>query len=121
MVAFGLVAAFDLECRVLGDEEMKYPNGRRAPKNDGSKSYITVIWSHEPRQENELTYFWRNRDDYVEAGISSCRRDTSILMSAIEGTPLFSGKTLKQELIERGYDISTLKFSIEKLPGSSPC
>jgi hypothetical protein len=25
------------------------------------------------------------------------------------------GRTLKDELIERGYDISTLKFTIEKL------
>lgn len=93
---------------------MRYPNGRREPKNDGSKSALTVLWAHEPHEENEITYFWRNREDYVEVGMNSCRRDTSVLISAFEGTPLFSGKTLKQELIERGYDISTLKFTIEK-------
>lgn len=94
---------------------MKYPKGRRGPKNDGSKSQVTVVWAHEPGDNNELTYFWRNRDDYVEAGISSCKRDTPVIMAAFETAKLFTGKTLKEELMERGYDISTFKSTIEKL------
>lgn len=100
---------------------MRYPNGRRAPKNDGTKSCITVMWAHEPREENELTYFWRNQDGYTCSGLSSCKRDTPIMMAAFEDAKLFTGKTLKQELIERGYDISTFKFTIEKLPSCQPC
>jgi len=100
---------------------MRYPGGRRGPNNDGTKSAVTVTWAHEPREENELTYFWRNREDYIEAGISSCRRDTPIMMAAFEDAKLFTGKTLKQELIERGYDISTFKFTIEKLAGDKKC
>ena len=99
---------------------MRYPKGRRGPKNDGKVSGITVVWAHEPGNSDELTYFWRNRDDYVEAGISSCKRDTSVVMAAFEDARLFTGKTLKQELIDRGYDISTLEFTIEKPADAKP-
>ena len=93
---------------------MRFPNGRRAPRNDGSKSGLTVTWSHEPGEENELTYFWRNSDADFEAGIT-CRRDIGILMPHFEQHKGLFGRTLKDELIERGYDISTLKFTIDKL------
>lgn len=94
---------------------MRYPKGRRAPKVDGKKSQLTVIWAHEPGDCNELTYFWRNSDAHNDAGSSSGRRDTPILMEHFERMTGMFGRTLKDELIERGYDISTFKFTIEKL------
>lgn len=36
-------------------------------------------------------------------------------MDAFERQVLVFGRTLKDELVERGYDISTFKFTIEKL------
>lgn len=94
---------------------MRYPKGRLAPKNDGTKSSLTVIWAHEAGEENELTYFWRNSEAHNDAGSSSGRRDTPILMEHFEKLTGMFGRTLKDELIERGYDISTFKFTIEKL------
>ena len=41
------------------------------------------------------------------------KRDSKMLMLAFE-RPLLDGKTLRQELEERGYDITTLKFSVMK-------
>lgn len=41
-------------------------------------------------------------------------RDTRLLSNAFECTKQLSGKTLREELVERGYDITTLKFSIQK-------
>lgn len=101
---------------------MRYPKGRRTPKNDGKKSAITVIWAHEPGDCNELTYCWRNVENWhtKEVGLTSCRRDTAILMDAFERQVLLFGKTLKDELIARGYDISTFKFTIEKLIPREP-
>lgn len=42
------------------------------------------------------------------------KRDSRMLMMAFEKTTLFDGKTLRQELEARGYDITTLKFSVMK-------
>lgn len=41
------------------------------------------------------------------------KRDSRLLMLAFE-RPLLDGKTLRQELEARGYDITTLKFSVMK-------
>lgn len=94
---------------------MRYPKGRRTPKNDGKTSGLTVVWAHEPGDKNELTYFWRNSDADLDDGKQSCRRDTPILMEHFEKLAGMFGRSLKDELIERGYDISTFKFTIEKL------
>ncbi|QOC57973.1 hypothetical protein phiK7B1_118 [Pseudomonas phage phiK7B1] len=92
---------------------MRYPKGRRAPKYDG-KSELTVLWAHEPGEDNQLTYFWRNSDDNAGTATST-RRDTGILMDHFERDKGRFGRTLKEELEYRGYDISTFKFTIEKL------
>ncbi len=43
------------------------------------------------------------------------RRDSKILMWAFERPiDLLDGKTLREELVRRGYDITTLKFTIKK-------
>lgn len=93
---------------------MRYPKGRRFPKNDGKKSGLTVIWAHERGDSDQLTYCWRNSDADADAG-NTTRRDTGILMDHFERDLGRFGKTLKDELISRGYDISTFKFTIEKL------
>ena len=93
---------------------MRFPKGRRFPKRDGKKSGLTVIWAHEPGDSNELTYCWRNSDEDAGAGVTTSR-DTAILMDHFERHKGMFGRTLKEELIERGYDISTFKFTIEKL------
>jgi hypothetical protein len=72
------------------------------------------VWAHEPGDSNQLTYFWRNSNADYKAGITT-RRDTSFLMDHFERHKGMFGRTLKEELIERGYDISTFKFTIEKL------
>lgn len=43
------------------------------------------------------------------------RRDSRILMVAIEELKVFEGRTLRQELEARGYDIRTFRLSIKKL------
>lgn len=54
---------------------------------------------------------------YPENGCGMSR-DSRLLMQAFERTVLFKeiGRTLRQELELRGYDITTLKFSIMKKP-----
>ncbi|KAB1068754.1 hypothetical protein [Methylobacterium planeticum] len=42
--------------------------------------------------------------------------DSRVLMTALEEAPVFQGRTLCQELELRGYDITTLRFSIERRP-----
>lgn len=56
--------------------------------------------------DEDLFYYWN--------GDVQMKRDTKLLMNAFENTKLLFDKTLRQELIERGYDITTLKFSIMK-------
>jgi len=48
------------------------------------------------------------------------KRDSRILMMAFEREKILGGKTLRQELEARGYDITTLKFSIKKRKISAP-
>lgn len=47
---------------------------------------------------------------------NSCgmRRDSRVLANAFESVKIFEDKTLVKELEDRGYDITTLKFSIKK-------
>lgn len=59
-----------------------------------------------PGEAPDLVYSWG-------AG-GACKSDSRILMEAIEGNEVMPGKSLRQELIDRGYDISTLRFSIER-------
>ena len=56
--------------------------------------------------ELDLFYCWR--------GDSSMRRDSKLLSHAFESMRIMDDKTLRQELEARGYDITTLRFSIMK-------
>ena len=44
------------------------------------------------------------------------KRDINLVMSHFGTTPTIFGTTFLDELKARGYDMSTLKFSIDKLP-----
>lgn len=47
------------------------------------------------------------------------RPDARVLAYAFEDTDVFDGRSLRQVLIDRGYDITTLRFSIQKATTSN--
>lgn len=49
---------------------------------------------------------------YSYGGEGATSRDSRLLASAFEGVDVGLGKTLRKELEDRGYDITTMKFSI---------
>jgi hypothetical protein len=51
---------------------------------------------------------------YVWGGSGAEKPDARILSNALEDAPVFSGRSLAQELEARGYDLSTLQFSVKK-------
>ena len=57
---------------------------------------------------------------YCWGGDGASSADGRILCEAFEGTKVFDDKTLRQVLTERGYDITTLKFSIQKRVQETP-
>lgn len=56
---------------------------------------------------------------YCHGGEGATRADTNLLMDAFNTTKLLSGKTLIEELTARGYDLETLRFSIQQKPRST--
>jgi len=57
--------------------------------------------------EADIQYCWSG-----EGG--SSKRDARILSDALEHVPVCDGNSLRKELELRGYDITTLKFSVMK-------
>lgn len=57
--------------------------------------------------DRDLFYCWPEN----ECGM---KRDSRLVMMALERNKVFEGKSLREELESRGYDITTLKFSIMK-------
>ncbi|MDY6893804.1 MAG: hypothetical protein SVO01_00075 [Thermotogota bacterium] len=55
----------------------------------------------------DLFYCWPDNK-------SRMKSDSRILCDAIERVKIFDGKTLRQILIDRGYDITTFKLSVKK-------
>lgn len=51
---------------------------------------------------------------YAWGAGGACKADSRVLSTALEGVAVYEGKTLREVLEERGYDITTLKFSIQK-------
>lgn len=51
---------------------------------------------------------------YVWGGNGAASADGRVLSQALEGSVVFDGKNLRQELEARGYDIKTLHFSIQQ-------
>lgn len=57
---------------------------------------------------------------YAWGGAGASKPDSRILMRALEDLPVYEGKTLAEELKARGYDLTTLRFSIRLEPTPSP-
>jgi hypothetical protein len=55
----------------------------------------------------DIQYCWPEND-------CGMKRDSRVVMFALEGKNALDNKSLRQILEERGYDITTLKFSIMK-------
>lgn len=64
----------------------------------------------------ELRMAWGKRegDLVVCGGDGICRADGNLLATALAMTPIAGGRTLRGQLEERGYDITTLRFSIRR-------
>lgn len=68
---------------------------------------LIVKWGRcEPGEPPEVVYNW--------GGEGATKRDSMMLAHALENQTLLNGKTLMQELEDRGYDITTLKFTIQQ-------
>jgi len=52
---------------------------------------------------------------YAWGGEGASKADARILSQALEANKVFEDCTLVEELKKRGYDITTMKFSISKL------
>lgn len=68
--------------------------------NDG---WLTAYWGRDTRGASKDLVFG-----------SPCRPDGHLLHSAFNHLEFTGGKTLIQELEARGYDITTLQFSIKR-------
>jgi hypothetical protein len=50
---------------------------------------------------------------YAWGAAGACKADSRILMAALEEAPVYEGLSLVSELKARGYDLTTIKFSID--------
>lgn len=65
-------------------------------------------WARPDRGEPpDLCYAW--------GADGAGKADGRVLSEAIEGLPVYEGRSLREELTRRGYDITTLKISIETM------
>ena len=93
----------------------RFPNGRRKPGRNG-KSRLLVRYCKSRGEKPCLNYYWQMSDeDYNRPDRPVMKRDINLLMTTFESLIGLGGKNLAQELEERGYDITTLQFSIERL------
>jgi len=60
-----------------------------------------------------LTAYWDKRERDIVFG-SPCKPDGHLLYGALSFIEFSSGKTLLKELEDRGYDITTLQFSVKR-------
>jgi hypothetical protein len=75
-------------------------------------------------KDNTITLEWGKFEDGVDVGVTwgdGCSsRDSNLLLHAICKPRVSIGNVMEQsvikELQDRGYDITTMKFSIKKLP-----
>jgi hypothetical protein len=68
---------------------------------------LLALFGRAYRQDTpDLVYSW--------GGSGASKPDSRILMRAIEEVPVFDGRSLREELTARGYDITTLRFSIQR-------
>lgn len=66
---------------------------------------LQAYWGRpQPGAKPSVVYAW--------GGAGACKAEGRLLSEALEHLDVFEGKSLVQELEARGYDISTLRFSI---------
>ena len=76
-------------------------------RNPVAKENELLVKYGKEHGEEDLFYCWPDNDTGMKA-------DCRIVMFAFEREKIFDGKIMRQLLEERGYDITTLKFSIMK-------
>lgn len=67
--------------------------------------------------EGWLTAFWGRESDWENPDVivgSPCKPDGGLLLSALCSLDVGYGKSLVKELEIRGYDITTLQFSVKR-------
>lgn len=96
--------------RMLVCPHCQAPGGyiRIPSKSPGHKVY----WS---KKEKDLIY-WTDGTVQMDDGteLTASRATSKLLHYAFDVVDVFDGKSLTQELEERGYDMTTLKFEIRK-------
>lgn len=89
------------------------PKKRRFRHPSMKDGDLKVWWGRVERgEEPSLVYSWQ--------GDRSMKRDTVIVMNALEGGILDRENGMVKELERRGYDITTLKLSISKKEPYTP-
>lgn len=84
---------------------------KRAYVVDAKPGRVVVKWGKDWHgSDPDLVFAWREPAD---------KRGLFIVMEAFERMKMGNERTFRQTLVDAGYDISTLKFSIQKLPGES--
>ncbi len=76
----------------------------RTPKlKDGE---LRVYWGKLPHDSPDVVFSWQ--------GDRSMKRDTALLCYLFSERELGTSRSLLEELEDRGYDITTLRFSVMK-------
>lgn len=70
-------------------------------------------------EKKKLTIKWSKREKDLMFNYPS-KPDGHLMHNAFSYTPTSSGKSLIEELTARGYDITTIKFSIERRADYNP-
>lgn len=68
---------------------------------------LSASYGYLPDEDGEDLYFTN--------GPGCHRGDAALLAFSFESVPVYDGKGLRKVLVERGYDIKTLRFTIDKL------
>jgi hypothetical protein len=71
-------------------------------------------------RSRQLRVKWSSRERCLEYHFPTRKADGGMLAHAFEGQIHMHGKTLVKELEERGYNVKTLRFSIELYPPPPP-
>ena len=84
-----------------------YPEMKKRYRTPKAKPGELLVKFGQKHGERDLFYCWPEND-------CGMNRDSKFLSYAFERIDIIDGNSLRQELEDRGYDITTLKFSIQK-------
>lgn len=84
------------------------PRKRRFRQVEARPGHLIAAWGRDdvPGNRPDLQYAW--------GGSGAQKPDARILSTAMEEAIVFDGKTLVQVLKDRGYDVTTLRFSVQQ-------